>query len=126
MRHAAPATSGRRSGDARCNGTPLSGGGGAGHCRIIGQSGYHRPMPSDDPRFVREGRTLRDWLPDLLGPDPATRRRAENAVSAMWWGAPVAHPATRRGATARATGMTARRQSRRRLPSATTRSQRYP
>lgn len=47
-------------------------------------------MPSPDETFSREGRSLRQWLHDLLGPDPVTRRRAENVVSAMWWGAPVA------------------------------------
>jgi hypothetical protein len=43
-----------------------------------------------EENFIREGRTIREWLPELLGPEPATRRRAENAVSAMYWGAPVA------------------------------------
>jgi hypothetical protein len=47
-------------------------------------------MSSEDTRFVRDGRALRDWLLELLGPDRATRRLAENAISAMWWGAPVA------------------------------------
>jgi hypothetical protein len=48
----------------------------------------------DDDRFIRDGRTLRDWLPDLIDPTPLTRRRAENAVSAMWWGAPIADATT--------------------------------
>ncbi len=47
-------------------------------------------MDPDDPRLVRDGRPLRAWLPDLLDADRAVRRRAENAVSAIYWGAPVA------------------------------------
>jgi hypothetical protein len=47
-----------------------------------------------DERFIRDGRTLRDWLPDLIATEPRTRRVAENAVSAMWWGAPVADATT--------------------------------
>lgn len=64
----------------------------------------------NDPRFVREGRGLEQWLPELLGPDRLTRRRAENVVSAMWWGAPVAdttvheHAPPDRGAHERAFG----------------------
>jgi hypothetical protein len=45
---------------------------------------------ASEENSIREGRKLRQWLPELLGPDPATRRRAENAVSAMYWGAPIA------------------------------------
>jgi hypothetical protein len=48
----------------------------------------------DDDRFIRDGRTLREWLPDLIDPTPLTRRRAENAVSAMWWGAPIVDATT--------------------------------
>ena len=48
----------------------------------------------EDDRFIRDGRTLREWLPDLIDPAPLTRRRAENAVSAMWWGAPIADATT--------------------------------
>ena len=47
-----------------------------------------------DDRFIREGRTLGDWLPDLIDPAPPTRRRAENEVSAMWWGALIADATT--------------------------------
>src|SRR5687767_8979415 len=58
------------------------------------EAGYHCPTSMDDDRFIREGRTLREWLPDLIDPAPPTRRRAENAVSAMWWGAPIADATT--------------------------------
>jgi hypothetical protein len=43
-----------------------------------------------DSRFVREGRPLRGWLTQLTDADPATRHAAENAVTAMWWNAPLA------------------------------------
>jgi hypothetical protein len=47
-------------------------------------------MAETDPRWIREGRDLRSWLLDLVHDDPAVRRRAENAISAMHFGAPVA------------------------------------
>lgn len=43
-----------------------------------------------DPRWVRDGRSMREWLLLLVSSDRAARRQAENAISAMFWGAPVA------------------------------------
>src|SRR5689334_18936556 len=47
-------------------------------------------MATVDTRFVREGRSLRDWILQLVSSDRAERRAAENAISAMFYGLPTA------------------------------------
>ncbi len=41
--------------------------------------------------FVREGRALHEWLPDLISPDSAIRQHAGDALAAMFFGVPTVH-----------------------------------
>ena len=41
-----------------------------------------------DPTFVRDGRTLADWLPRLVVDDRAARAEAGEAIGGMWKGTP--------------------------------------
>jgi len=50
-------------------------------------------MSNSDTPFVRDGRTLREWMLQLVSPDRSQRRAAENAISAMLYGLPTADSA---------------------------------
>ena len=41
-----------------------------------------------DTSFARDGRTLGDWLPELVSDDRETRLQAAEALGGMWWGKP--------------------------------------
>jgi hypothetical protein len=47
-------------------------------------------MTTVDNRFVREGRSLPEWMLQLVSSDRAERRAAQNAISAMLYGLPTA------------------------------------
>jgi hypothetical protein len=44
-----------------------------------------------DDRFIRDGRTLGEWLRDLVSEDTEARQRAGEAITAMLWGVPSVH-----------------------------------
>jgi hypothetical protein len=48
-------------------------------------------MVQPDLSFVREGKPLHQWLPELISSDPTVRKSAGDAVMAMMWGVPSVH-----------------------------------
>ena len=48
-------------------------------------------MAKHDVTFVREGRPLHEWLPEVVSPDPKVRDRAGDAVAAMFYALPSVH-----------------------------------
>ena len=46
--------------------------------------------PHDDS-FVRDGRPLSAWLPELVGDDAPTRLAAGEALQAIWFAVPSVH-----------------------------------
>src|SRR3954451_999215 len=48
-------------------------------------------MVKPDYTFVRDGRPLHEWLPELVSPDPRLRSLAGDAVSAMFYAVPSVH-----------------------------------
>lgn len=48
-------------------------------------------MAKPDLSFVRGGRALHEWLPEVGSPDPRTSRRAGDALAAMFHALPSVH-----------------------------------
>jgi hypothetical protein len=48
-------------------------------------------MARHDTTFVREGRPLHEWLPEVVSPDAKVRARAGDAIAAMFYALPSVH-----------------------------------